>query len=238
MFNGKASEVTPDSLLVAEGIDGIEFRSARCRIQARDQADEKREADGTRDEQPRYERSLHAGKLLALQIDIGRERERLDDKPAEQTAKHTAGEAHHASFDEEKLFYVAIGGAERLQHADFAAALENRHDQRVDDAERGDSKREAAKNSQQQIENGKKDSQAFGSVEQGERAETEIFDFLFGAINQRRRFHAHAEAGIGRFVRRGGTAQYVTQIVDLRGAQCFRDGERNQQAAAAESAES
>ena len=97
---------------------------------------------------------------------------------------------------------------------------------------------EAAENSQQQIENGKKDAQAFGGVEQRKRAETEILDFLFRGIDQRRRFHAHAQTGVGRFVRRGGTAQHVTQIVDLRGAQCFSDRERNQQAAAAESAES
>src|SRR2546429_5853462 len=71
-----------------------------------------------------------------MQVEIGAESERAADEPAEKRSKHAAEKAHDTGFHKEKLFDVAVGGAKGFQDADFAAALEDGHDQRVDDSER------------------------------------------------------------------------------------------------------
>src|SRR2546429_85768 len=129
-----------------------------------------------------------------MQVDVGAESKRAADEPSEQDTENAAKKPHDSSFDKEKLLDVAVGGAERFEDADFAAALENRHHERVDDSESGHSERQAAENAEKKIKHGKENAQAFGGVEKREGAEAKIFEFGFGGFHERRAFHANGEA--------------------------------------------
>src|SRR5215467_10607173 len=171
-----------------------------------------------------------------MQIDVGAKRERAANEPAEESTENAAEEPHHAGFDEEKLLDVAIGGAESFQHANFAAAFEDGHDQRVDDAERGDGESQAAEDAQEKIEHGEENSQALGSIEKRERAEAQVFDFGFRGFHKRGVLHADGEAGVGGFVARR-VSKNVPQVVDLCGAKSLGNRKRDEQAAATKAAE-
>src|SRR2546429_4478217 len=95
-----------------------------------------------------------------MQVEIGAESERAADEPAEKRSKHAAEKAHDTGFHKEKLFDVAVGGAKGFQDADFAAALEDGHDQRVDDSERGHGESETAEDAEKKIEDGEENAQA------------------------------------------------------------------------------
>src|SRR5215471_7626472 len=171
-----------------------------------------------------------------MQVDVGAKRERAADEPAEESTENAAEESHHAGLDEEKLLDVAIGGAESFQHANFAAAFENGHDQRVDDAERGDGQSKAAEDAQEKIEHGEENSQALGSIEKRESAEAQVFDFGFCGFHERGIFHADGEAGVGGLVA-GRISKNVAQIVDLCGAKSLGNRKWDEQAPAAKAAE-
>src|SRR2546429_1858863 len=109
-----------------------------------------------------------------MQVEIGAESERAADEPAEKRSKHAAEKAHDTGFHKEKLFDVAVGGAKGFQDADFAAALEDGHDQRVDDSERGHGESETAEDAEKKIEDGEENAQAFRSVEKRDRKSTRL----------------------------------------------------------------
>src|SRR6266568_4225263 len=214
-------------LLVTEGLDGIEARGARGRIEAGGEANENGEEDAEQNEPPRNRRNVHAGKVLAMQIEIGAESKSSADEPAENCSENAAEKTHYASFDEEKVHDVAVGSAEGFEDADFAAALEDGHDESVDNAKSSDGKSETAENAEKKIEHGEKDAQALGSVEKRKRAETEVLELGFRSFHQRGAFHANSEAGIGGLVA-GRIAKNVAEVVDLRGAESFGKGKRDE----------
>src|SRR2546428_11160430 len=74
---------------------------------------------------------------------------------------------------------VFVGGAQSLENADFAAALENGHDQRVDDSEGRDRKRQAAENAQQQVQNGEKAAEIAREIEQRKRRVAQLAHGVF-----------------------------------------------------------
>src|SRR5690348_6768934 len=163
-----------------------------------------------------------------MEIKIGAECESATNEPAKERSENAAKQPHDPSFDEEKLFDVAVGCAESFQDANFAAALENSHDQSVDDTERGDGEREAAEDAEKKIEHGEKDAQALGCIEKRERAEAQILELGFGSFYQRGALHADSKAGVRGLVA-GRIAKNVAQVVDLRGAQRLCDRKWNEQ---------
>ena len=156
------------TLLIAEGVDGIELGGTRSRIEAGGETDKDGESDGGENEPPGNGRELDGIEILPLEIDVGAEGERAAEQPAEEHAENSAEKTHHAGFDKEELLDVGIGGAEGFENADFAAAFEDGHHQGVDNAECGDGQSEAAENSEEKIEDRKKGAQRFGGVEQRE----------------------------------------------------------------------
>ena len=129
-----------------------------------------------------------------MQIDVGTESNRTANQPTDNGTDNTADETQDRGFDEEKLFHVAVGGAERFQDTDFATALEDSHDECIDDPERGDSKSHTAKDNEKNVQNLEKTAQSLRDVEKRKNAEAKIFELGFGGFHERRAFHANGEA--------------------------------------------
>src|ERR1700689_5590317 len=94
--------------------------------------------------------------ILALQIEIRAPGDACSDEPAEGHSEQSAAETHDACLHEKQLLYVTVGRPQSLEDSDFAPTLEDGHHERVDDAQRGNGKRQAAENPQEKIENGEK----------------------------------------------------------------------------------
>src|SRR6185437_10345513 len=99
-------------------------------------------------------------------INIGAEIDRMADQPADEYAENSAEQAHRARLDKKQSANVAVRRAERLEHANFTAAFEDGHHQRVDDAERSHHQREAAENAEKKIEHREYQAQIAAGVEQ------------------------------------------------------------------------
>src|SRR5229473_4480748 len=124
-----------------------------------------------------------------MQIDIRSPSHGFADEPANAHTEDTAHQTHDSGFDEEELFDVAVGGAECLNDSDFAAALQNGHHQSVDNTDGGDGERQTAEDGEETIEDGEKEAQIAGGVEQGKGGEAHVFD---GGFN---RFHLGGALG-------------------------------------------
>lgn len=166
-------------LFITEGVDGVELGSTRSRIEAGGEADKDGEGDGGENEPPGYGRKFDGIQILALEIDVCTERKCAADAPAEKYARDATEETHYAGFNKEKLLHVRIGSTERFQHADFSTALEDGHDQGVDDAESGDREGQTAKNSKKQIEDREKGTERLAGIEKRESAEAHRFNRVF-----------------------------------------------------------
>ena len=144
-------------------------------------------------------------------------------------------ESHHAGFREEELFDVAIVGAQRFEDADFAPPLEDGHHQRIDNAQRGDGKREAAENSKQEIKYSKKQAKVARGVQQRKSGETHGLDRRFDRFDLLGTGHPHGKARvIAVHVR---AIQHRAKIIYFCRAERLRDLQRDEDAAAAKAAE-
>src|SRR5260370_42163184 len=137
-----------DILLVSEGFDRIEARGAGGGVEAGSEADDNGKGDRAEDQPPGNGGNVHSGKILPMKVEVCAESEGAADEPAKEGAENPADQTHYAGFHEEKLLDVAVCGAESLQDADFTAAFKDGHNQRVDNAERGDGESEAAKDAE------------------------------------------------------------------------------------------
>src|SRR5689334_18338838 len=100
------------------------------------------------------------GEALIAQINICPNTNYLTDCPSEYDAEGAAQQAHGPGFREEQAANILITCANRFHNADFATPLEHRHDQRVDDANRGDGQCQAAKNEKKHVQDLEKPLQA------------------------------------------------------------------------------
>jgi len=210
-----------EELLIAEGVDGVELGGTRSRIEAGGKTDKDGEEEGAENEPQGDGREFDGIEILALEIDVGAEGDSAAEKPAEEDAEDAAEETHHTGFDEEELLHVRISGAESFEDADFAAALEDGHDEGVDDAECGDGESETAEDAEEAVEDRKEGAEGFGGVEKGEGVEAHFFDGGFEGFDLRGRFGANGEGCVSGFAG-VGVADDVTEIVDLRGAESGR----------------
>src|SRR5690349_5005005 len=94
--------------------------------------------------------------MLTFQIDICTEIDDAPDGPSQGHSHNATEHSHDAGLGEKQSLHIAIAGADCFHDPDFAAALENRHDQRVDNPDGGDCESETTENSQEQVENRKK----------------------------------------------------------------------------------
>src|SRR5439155_20339459 len=112
--------------ILAKGLDRIEARGAQGGIKSCGKTDENCKTDSKKDEPPGDGRNVDAGKILAMQVEIGAESERAADEPAEKRSKHAAEKAHDTGFHKEKLFDVAVGGAKRSEERRVGKECVNR----------------------------------------------------------------------------------------------------------------
>ncbi len=119
------------------------------------------------------DQKLSGGKRLALQINVGAKVDDMADGPAQRHAHDAAQHSHGSGLGEEELLDVAITGADGFHDSNFAAALQNGHHQRIHNANRSHGQRQAAKNSQKQIEHGKELPQAAGGIQNGKGVEAQ-----------------------------------------------------------------
>src|SRR5215831_16577363 len=171
-----------------------------------------------------------------MEVNFGRKIEYSANQPPKAYAEKASDQPHYPGFDEEKLLDVAVRGTERFEDANFAPAFKDGHDQRINDTEGGDCKGEAAEDQEQKVQHAEKCEKAFGNIKKRKSAEAEILEFLLSLFHHRRFSYANSEARVSGLVARR-IAKDVAKIINLRRAQGFRDRERNQQAAAAKSAE-
>src|SRR5207237_8542887 len=111
-----------------------------CGIEACGEANKNGNADAEQDEPQGNRGNGHAGKILAVQINVGAKGKSAANEPAENSSNNAAEKAHHTGFDKEKLLDVSVGGAKSFQDTNFTSALEDRHDQGVDDTKSRDRK--------------------------------------------------------------------------------------------------
>src|SRR5580693_21840 len=121
--------------------------------------------------------------MLAFQINVRAQIDDPADRPAQCNSHEPAEYTHHASFGEEQSFYIAVTGADGFHNSDLAAALENRHHQRIDDSNGGNRQGQAAEDSEKQIEHGEKLPQAAGRVHDRKSIEAHLLDCVFDRLN-------------------------------------------------------
>ncbi len=204
-------------LLIAESVDGVELGGTRSRIEAGGETDKDGEDERGENEPPGNRREFDGIEILAGEINVGAESDGAAEQPAEEDAEDAAEKAHHAGLKEEKLLDVGVGCAEGFEDADFAAALEDGHDECVDDAEGGDGESETAEDAEEAIEDREKGAEGFGGVEEREGVEAHFFDGGFEGVDLGGRFGADGEGGVGGFAG-VGVADDVAEVVDLCGA--------------------
>src|SRR5258708_3383334 len=105
------------------------------------------------------------GHVLPLEINVGAKVNDLADGPSQNNSYDASENPHGASFCEKQFSHVPVAGPNRFHDPDLAAPFENRHHQRVYDSDGGNSQREAAKNSEKQIQHGEELSQAARCIE-------------------------------------------------------------------------
>src|SRR5579863_1014219 len=167
------------SLLVAERLHGIEPSCASSGIEPRNQAYNQSEQDCASDQPPRNSPEMLWRKRLPFEVDIRTHIDDLTNRPAQRDSHDASQHAHGACLSEEELLYVSIAGADGFHDADFAAAFENRHDQRVDDADGGDHQSETAEDSEESVEHRKELTQAAAGIENREGGESHFLDRVF-----------------------------------------------------------
>src|SRR5690349_21945747 len=111
-------------LLVPEGDDGIETRRAAGRIDAEEEPHQRAEAE-----------RHHDGGRRDEGVPLHHPREHDSGADAEQDADGAAQDAERERLDEELQQDVALGGAQRLPHADLPGPLGDRHQHDVHDAD-------------------------------------------------------------------------------------------------------
>src|SRR5262245_18387905 len=99
--------------------------------------------------------------LLPFHPDVGAEIDDSANEPANQHSETAAQQSHGSSFVEEDALDVAIAGADGLHNPNFAAALQDRHNHRTNNAQRCYRQCEAAEDSEKKVKNLKKPGNIF-----------------------------------------------------------------------------
>src|SRR5277367_3089592 len=143
-------------LFIAQRINGIELGGTRSRIKSSDKADKHRKSQRTEYQPPRNRREFDGIQILPLKINVRSKRNGATQQPAEKHSENSSKESHHPRFHEKQLLYIGIRCTERLQHANFAAALQNCHHQGIHNPQRGDRERKTSEDSEEKIEHREK----------------------------------------------------------------------------------
>ena len=116
--------------------------------------------------------------------------------PAKRNPGNAANHAHSARFREEKPAYVNIARAQGLHDSDFASPFKNCHYQRIHDTDGSNGEREAAEDSQEDVENGKELAHIAGLIDERKCVESHFLDGVFDGDYLTGIFHPHAKRSV------------------------------------------
>src|SRR5580698_5116351 len=139
-------------------------------------------------------------KRLAPEINIRSQVDDLPDGPAQSNPDNAAENPHGACFREEKSLYVGIAGPDSFHNANFAAALEDSHDQRVYNPDESDGQREAAEDSEKDVQHFKELLYAAAGINDRKGVEAHFLDGVFHLLHLARIFHSYIHRGIDRLI--------------------------------------
>src|ERR1700722_7183705 len=129
-----------------------------------------------------------------MKRDVGGKSYRASDQPAQDYPKNAAEKTHHSRFREKQKANVPVRSTESFKNSNFAAPLQNRHHQSIDNTERGNCQSQAAEYQKKQIEDLKHLAQSFSGVKKRKSSVAHLLDRVFHTFYLRRCFHAHCEA--------------------------------------------
>src|SRR5712691_3772980 len=198
------------SLLVTQGLYGIEAGGASRGVKARRKAHKKRKEDGECHQPPRNRPEMFWWKRLTLQINIRSQIDDLTNRPSQRDSDDAAQNAHRARLREEQFLHIPVAGSNGLHNADFAAALEDGHHQRVYDSDESDSQSEAAEDSQKHVQHFEKLLDAAAGIEDRKGIESHLFDGIFHGLNLAGVLHSHTHRRINRLA--VGGARNLSQV--------------------------
>ena len=167
-----------------------------------------------------------SGAILCCEVDVGADVDDAPDRPSQGHAQRAAQHAHDARLREKQFLHVAITRPDRLHDSDFTPPLENRHHQRVNNADRGNRQSQAAEDAEKDIDDGEKLPQAARGVEHREGVEAHLLDGVLDGLNLRGTLYAHADRGIRR--NSAGRLRGIAHGGGLHGVQALHQLQRQQ----------
>src|ERR1700693_6343209 len=135
-------------------------------------------------------------KGLTLEIHVRSYVDDLPDRPTESDSHDAAENAHRARFREKKFLDVTVAGSDGFHDANFTAALEDGHHQRVYDPDKGDRQGKAAEDSEKYVQHFEELLDAAAGIKDRESIEAHFLDGIFHLLHLARIFHPHAHRGI------------------------------------------
>src|SRR4030066_1801894 len=123
---------------MSKGDDGVDGGPPPGRIDARDEADQEREADSAQEDPEREGEVVDVGHPLPGHVEIDDPGDDQADRPAPDAACRPPEKADRPGFEEEDPPDVPVPRPDGLHDPDLPEALEDGHDHGVDDAEGGE----------------------------------------------------------------------------------------------------
>src|SRR5712672_1942525 len=163
-------------------------------------------------------------KRLTLEINVRSQINDLANCPTQCNSDNPAENTHRACLGKEQFLYIPIAGSDGLHDADFAAALEDGHHQRVYDSNESDSQSEAAKNSEKHVQHLEKLLDAAAGVKDREGIESHLLDGIFHGLNLPGVLDSYTHRRIDRLI--AGGARNLSQIGGLHHVQALGQFER------------
>src|SRR6266481_6880083 len=116
---------------------------------------------------------------LMLEINVRSQINDLADCPTQCNSDNPAEDTHCACLGKEQFLHIPVARSNGLHDADFAAALEDSHHQRVYDSDESNSQSEAAKNSEKYVQHLEKLLDAAAGVKDRKGIEPHLLDGIF-----------------------------------------------------------
>src|SRR5262249_21552370 len=129
---------TSSRLLIANDLDGVQFRRLARGIYAREQADQERRRRNEQESARVHPHRNRGHKENRRQVDELVVLDQHADYIADHKAQRRAGAADDAALDEKYVAHAAPLGAHGLQNCDIAPFFHHHHDESRDDIERAD----------------------------------------------------------------------------------------------------
>src|ERR1700719_3478056 len=158
-------------------------------------------------------------KRLTLEINVRSQINDLANCPTQCNSENPAEDTHCACLGKEQFLHIPVARSNGLHDADFAAALEDSHHQRVYDSDESNSQSEASEDSKKHVQHLEKLLYAAAGVKDREGIESHLLDGIFHGLNLAGILHSHTHRGINRLIAR--SARNLSQIGGLHHVQAL-----------------